>query len=140
MKARNYHPLIVKVQRLEYVALSVRDVEKSAAWYSQVLGLNWKYQEEWGTRPALMAAGGSGIALWPAKHKLGGKIERIRPSRLAFSILPSDLSLARHRLKKNRITFKQRERAPTVSVTFQDPDGHQITLTSVTSTFKIPKR
>ncbi|MEZ4794777.1 MAG: VOC family protein [Flavobacteriaceae bacterium] len=52
------HPF--HIDFLDHVALRVRDLEVSVAWYEKVLGLK-KYQlPEWGPFPIFMLSGKSG--------------------------------------------------------------------------------
>lgn len=50
---------------LDHVAIKVRDMERSAQWYEQVLGLKRYTFAAWGGIPLLLLAGKSGIALFP---------------------------------------------------------------------------
>ena len=53
---------------LDHIALAVRDVAASAAWYADVLGLKRVHADVWGDVPTMMAAGNDTmLALFPVK-------------------------------------------------------------------------
>src|SRR4030095_2052950 len=56
-----------RVNRLDHVALTVRDVHRSIAWYSDVLGLERRHEETWGDYPVMMFAGDTALALFQAR-------------------------------------------------------------------------
>ena len=41
------------LEGIDHVALAVRDVARSVAWYQRVLGLERRYQEAWGDMPSV---------------------------------------------------------------------------------------
>ncbi|MGB5355176.1 MAG: VOC family protein, partial [Eudoraea sp.] len=52
-----------EIDFLDHVAIRVKDLKVSEAWYEKVLGLK-KYQlDEWGPFPVFMLAKKSGVAL-----------------------------------------------------------------------------
>ncbi len=55
-----------KLDHIDHVALTVRDVKRSVAWYREVLGLERRYEEAWGDSPAVVCAGVTCLALFPA--------------------------------------------------------------------------
>ena len=56
-----------RVKRLDHVALTVRDVQRSIAWYRDVFGLERRHQETWGDYPVMMFAGDTALALFEAR-------------------------------------------------------------------------
>jgi len=54
------------LQQIDHVALSVTDLEKSVAWYQDVLGLERRYREAWGNYPVMLCAGSTCVALFPS--------------------------------------------------------------------------
>src|SRR5512132_3727426 len=55
----------VELEALDHVGLVVSDVARSVRWYQEVLGLRRAYEDAWGDFPAVLEAGGSGVALFP---------------------------------------------------------------------------
>ena len=58
---------MLRVEGIDHVALTVRDVPRSVAWYRDVLGLERQYEEVWGDFPAVVGAGTTALALFPAR-------------------------------------------------------------------------
>jgi catechol 2,3-dioxygenase-like lactoylglutathione lyase family enzyme len=56
---------VIRLESIDHVALAVRDVEASARWYVDVLGLSRLHQDVWGSFPAVVGAGGTALALFP---------------------------------------------------------------------------
>jgi catechol 2,3-dioxygenase-like lactoylglutathione lyase family enzyme len=57
--------MAMDLETLDHVGLSVADVPQSVRWYQDVLGLRRAHQDAWGDFPAVLEAGGSGVALFP---------------------------------------------------------------------------
>src|SRR6185295_10032444 len=55
-----------EIRQIDHVAFTVRDLEWSIAWYHDVLGLERRHEDVWGRVPAMMCAGDTGVALFPA--------------------------------------------------------------------------
>lgn len=59
-----------KLDRIDHVALTVADVDRSVAWYRDVLGLERRHEEAGGSYPAVMYAGPTGIACFRPGHPI----------------------------------------------------------------------
>ena len=59
--------IVFTLQQIDHVALTVTDLEKSIAWYQDVLGLERRYRETWGDCPAMLCAGSTCVALFPLR-------------------------------------------------------------------------
>jgi catechol-2,3-dioxygenase len=53
----------VEPEALDQVGLVVSDMAGSIRWYQEVLGLRRAHEDAWGDFPAVLEAGGSGVAL-----------------------------------------------------------------------------
>src|SRR5438876_11897202 len=58
-----------KIEALDHVALAVRDVERSAQWYADVLGFKREHEGMWHGLPIFAGNGDAAIALFPARDK-----------------------------------------------------------------------
>jgi catechol 2,3-dioxygenase-like lactoylglutathione lyase family enzyme len=123
-----------KVEQIDHIALTVADVERSIAWYRDVLGLERRYQEAWGSFPAVMCAGSTAIALFPAASTDFGHLPRAkRPTvirHLAFRTDRANFEEAQADLKERNIAFHFEDHDICHSIYFQDPDGHEIEITT----------
>ena len=60
MKKEDHH---INLEFLDHVAIYVSDMEASARWYENVLGLKRYQLPEWGEYPIVLLSGKTGIAL-----------------------------------------------------------------------------
>ena len=83
-----------EIDRLDHVAIRVKDLDASVAWYTKVLGLK-KYQlEKWGDYPIFMLSGKAGIALFPANAEhpqLDSKSKNVKIDHFAFHVSKENL-------------------------------------------------
>jgi catechol 2,3-dioxygenase-like lactoylglutathione lyase family enzyme len=56
----------MRLQHIDHVAITVKDLEPSRAWYRDVLGLERRFEDEWGDVPTVMCAGDTCVAMFPA--------------------------------------------------------------------------
>jgi catechol 2,3-dioxygenase-like lactoylglutathione lyase family enzyme len=118
----------MKLQSLDHIAITVRDVEASAAWYSDVLGLERRHQEVWGSMPAMVCAGKTAIALFP-----GGKKEPVDPNMFRHFALRADrkqFAQAQEELRARGISFNFEDHTLSHSIYFEDPDGYVVEITT----------
>jgi catechol 2,3-dioxygenase-like lactoylglutathione lyase family enzyme len=109
---------------LSHLTLSISDLERSVAFYSELLGFSIRMR---GPSSAYLEAG----TLWLA---LVFDLEAMRNpsskySHVAFSIAPSELPLLAERLMRAGVTCWQ-ESDGTESFYFLDPDGYKLELHS----------
>lgn len=123
---------IVTTEGLDHVALAVLDLERSRRFYEQVLGLERRF-EEWHV-PIFIAAGGSALALFPADaHPSSGDqdaVPAIRVLHLAFRVAREEFEAARAQLPEQGIEVRFADHGSCHSLYFDDPDGHQLELTT----------
>jgi len=79
------------IESIDHVALAVRDVRRSAAWYQEVLGLERLHEEVWGDVPAIVGTGGTAIALEFQDHGIAHSIYFFDPDGHALEITTYDL-------------------------------------------------
>lgn len=123
-----------KLNRIDHVALTVADVERSVAWYRDVLGLERRHEETWGSCPAMMYAGPSGVALFaaeapdllPAPDHARTAIMR----HLAFQTDHLNFLRSQAELKQRGIAFSVEDHGISHSIYLHDPDGYEIEITT----------
>jgi catechol 2,3-dioxygenase-like lactoylglutathione lyase family enzyme len=121
------------LEGIDHVAIAVRDVERSAEWYCEVLGLERRYQDVWGSHPAVVGIGTTSLALFP----VAGPSPQPRPGRdvltmrhLAFRASQLEFENAKTALSERGISFTQQNHQISESIYFADPDGHEIEITT----------
>ena len=123
-----------KLDRIDHVALTVADVDRSVAWYRDVLGLERRHEESWGSYPAVMYAGPTGVALFPARAPdllPAPDHARTRVMRhLAFHSDRLNFLRAQAELKQRGIAFSVEDHDISHSIYFHDPDGYEIEITT----------
>jgi catechol 2,3-dioxygenase-like lactoylglutathione lyase family enzyme len=122
------------VRHIDHVALTVKDVERSVAWYWDVLGLVRRHENVWGSEPAFMYAGKTGVALFPAatgnlkpapEHGMSAVMRH-----LAFQVDLENFRRAQSDLRERGIPFHFEDHQISHSIYFNDPDGYEIELTT----------
>ena len=114
---------------LDHVALAVRDQTVSEHWYREVLGLERVHEEAWGDMPIILAASGSGVALFPARSGDEGS-PAVRILHVAFRVDRASFAAAQRELAERGIPFELQDHDVSHSIYFGDPDGHQLELTT----------
>lgn len=118
-----------ELQGLDHVAVSVRDQAASTAWYEDVLGLERIYEEAWGDMPVMLAAHGTGVALFLARGDADGA-PAIRILHLAFRVDRANFDAAQAALTERGVRFEFQDHDVAHSIYFNDPDGHRLELTT----------
>jgi len=123
-----------KINFLDHVAIRVKDLEKSAEWYTETLGLE-KYQlKKWGDYPIFMMAGKTGIALFPAQtdHPSDDPSSRnVKIDHFAFNVSNQDFKLAKKQFNQLNIIYTLQDHHYFHSLYLKDPDGHTVELTTL---------
>jgi catechol 2,3-dioxygenase-like lactoylglutathione lyase family enzyme len=122
-----------KIDALDHVALSVRDVERSARWYTDVLGFKRQHEEMWDGVPIFVGNGAAAIALFPVRDKAGSRSHdraAVRTLHFAFRADRGNFLRAQDELKKRAIPFDFQDHEISHSIYFRDPDGHEIEITT----------
>ena len=122
-----------KIEALDHVALSVRDLERSARWYADVLGFKRQHEGMWDGVPIFVGNGGVAIALFPASEEIGSTSHdraAVRTLHFAFRADRKNFLRAQDELKRRAIPFDFQNHEISHSIYFRDPDGHQIEITT----------
>ena len=122
-----------KIEALDHVALSVRDLERSARWYADVLGFTRQYEGMWDGVPIFIGNGDAAIALFPASEEIGSTSHdraAVRTLHFAFRADRENFLCAQDELKKRAIAFDFQNHEISHSIYFRDPDGHEIEITT----------
>jgi len=91
----------MQLQGIDHVAMGVRNIERSAKWYIDVLGFERLHEGMWNGVPTFIGKGNTGIALFPATHEAKSSAHReIRMLHLAFRANRENFLAAQRELKK----------------------------------------
>ncbi len=127
----------MKLEGLDHIALSVRDIAVSVKWYSEVLGLERQHAEVWDGIPVFLGQGATGIAFFPAdgaEDSLGQESER-RVLHFALRADRENFERAQLELRQRGIDFRFEDHGIAHSIYFRDPDGLRLEVT----TYEMPK-
>jgi len=121
----------MQLEGIDHVAMGVRDIERSAKWYIDVLGFERLHDGMWNGVPTFIGKGNTGIALFPATEEMKTSAHReIRMLHLAFRTDRENFLAAQQELKKRGINFEFQDHEIARSIYFRDPDGHQLEITT----------
>jgi catechol 2,3-dioxygenase-like lactoylglutathione lyase family enzyme len=121
----------MQLEGIDHVAIGVRDVERSAKWYVDVLGFERLHEGAWNGVPTFIGKGATGIALFPASHEAKSSSRReIRILHVAFRANRENFLAAQRELEKRGIKFEFQDHEIAHSIYFRDPDGHVLEITT----------
>jgi len=129
----------MQLEGIDHVAMGVRDIERSANWYVDVLGFERLHEGMWNGVPTFIGKGNTGIALFPAKpdaKPTSSNHRELRMLHLAFRADHENFLAAQRELKKRGIEFEFQDHQISHSIYFHDPDGHTLEIT----TYELPSR
>jgi len=119
------------LEGIDHVAMSVRDVEKAAQWYIDVLGFNRLFDGMWDGVPVFIGKGTTALALFPVRERPGSSTPSdIRILHLAMRANRKNFLAAQEELKRLGIEFEFQDHEISHSIYFRDPDGHQLEITT----------
>lgn len=123
----------IKLQHIDHLALTVRDIERSTRWYCDTLGFEHRYEGQWGGIPAMLFIGETGLALFPAQAdnpKPPPGNDTITVLHIAFRVDGVNFAAAQADLTAKGIGFTFQDHEICHSIYFHDPDGHQLEFTT----------
>jgi catechol 2,3-dioxygenase-like lactoylglutathione lyase family enzyme len=122
-----------KIDFLDHVAIRVKNLEKSARWYTDVLGLKRYELPEWGPFPIFLLAGQTGLALFPestdAAHPEATRV--LSADHFAFRVNKTEYEKAKAYYLDQNIPFKEQNHHYFYSIYLSDPDGYKVELTTL---------
>lgn len=122
------------LKQIDHVALTVRDVARSIAWYRDILGLERRHEDVWGDAPAMMYAGDTALALFPASAGVVFEAPDARATaimrHLAFQVDEANFIKAQETLRARGVDFVFQDHSISRSIYFLDPDGYELELTT----------
>ena len=120
-----------QLQGIDHVALAVRDVTRSAAWYIDVLGFEHRLRGMWNDVPTFVGKGSTALALFPVRsaEPLPRPRNSITMLHLAFRATREDFIAAQRDLGARGIQFEFQDHEISHSIYFRDPDGHELEIT-----------
>lgn len=123
-----------QLEFLDHVAIRVKDMETSAKWYEEVLGLKRYQLPEWGEFPIFLLSGKSGVALFPANKDdipLPQTSRNVKIDHFAFNVTNENFEKAKIRYNKLNLEFTIQDHHFFHSIYTKDPDGLTVELTTL---------
>ena len=124
----------IAIEFLDHVAIRVKDMNVSIAWYQKVLGLK-KYQlPKWGDFPIFMLSGKAGLALFPANltdAQLDFNSRNVKIDHFAFNVTNENFEKAKKKYSDMNLDFNIQDHHYFHSIYTKDPDGHTVELTTI---------
>ena len=98
----------ISLRYLDHVAIIVKDIEISAAWYEKVLGLKKYKLPKWGSFPIFMLTNKCGAALFPANEEaesLEPDSKIIKIDHFAFNVDRENFNIARKKYDDLKLKY-----------------------------------
>lgn len=124
---------MIKTEGLDHIAISVKDVQKTIEWYSEIIGLERVHADKWDGVPAFMLANGSGLAIFPADESLedsGPAKEKFDVRHFAFRVDRENFERAKRVYKEKNLEHNIEDHGVCYSIYTKDPDGYKVELTT----------
>src|SRR5437588_12962169 len=143
----------MELEGIDHVALSVRDVEAAAQWYSDVLGFERRHEGMWDGIPVFIGKGTTSLALFPARPneesirqrtdspwrtslgagalaKAAAESGGVQMLHLALRANRKNFVAAEAELKRRDIQFEFQDHEISHTIYFRDPDGRNLEITT----------
>ena len=127
---------MLTLEGIDHVALAVTDVERSAAWLTDVLGFERRFEGMWGGVPVFVGKGTTAIALFPRRESHDSVAAEQRNQNdidmlhLAFRTDRKSFLAAQEDLKNRGVHFDFQNHEISHSIYFRSPDGHRFEITT----------
>ena len=124
------------LEGIDHVALAVRDVERSARWFIDVLGFERLYPGMWDDVPVFIGKGTTAIALFPRAQGEDSPAPPLSEQshvgmlHLAMRADRKNFVAAQEDLKTRGIQFEFQDHEISHSIYFRNPDGHELEITT----------
>ena len=125
---------MIKLNFLDHVAIHVEDMERSAKWYENVLGLERFTSEKWAPFPIFMLSGKCGVAIFPADVSVpvvSKSHKGVRIDHFAFNVDNDEFENAKRHYEKIGVKYVFQDHFYFHSIYAKDPDGHTVELTTL---------
>ncbi|MEO1655642.1 MAG: VOC family protein [Bacteroidota bacterium] len=128
------NPKRPQIEFLDHIAIVAADMEQSARWYEEVLGLVRFQPEKWKPYPLMMHNHrGIGVAIFPVRGESEGKTAagkaRIGLYHYAFRVQKDPFDAFRQFFKREQIPFEYQNHHYFESLYLHDPDDNKVELT-----------
>jgi catechol 2,3-dioxygenase-like lactoylglutathione lyase family enzyme len=127
---------MMTLEGIDHVALAVADVERSAAWFMEVLGFERRFEGMWDGVPVFVGKETTAIALFPRRDSPDSAATSQRPPNhidmlhLAFRADRKSFLAAQEDLKSRGVRFDFEDHEISHSIYFRSPDGHRFEITT----------
>jgi len=125
---------MLKLNHLDHVAIHVEDMERSAKWYGEVLGLERHLPKAWGEFPVFMISGKFGLAIFPANNTsstpAGKEFKGFKIDHFAFIVDAENFAKAKKHYEALGLKYVFQDHIYFHSIYTKDPDGHTVELTT----------
>ena len=124
------------LEGIDHVALTVPDVEQSAAWFIDVLGFERLYPGMWNGVPVFIGKGTTAIALFPRRDRQDstssplGQANEVSMLHLAMRANRKNFLAAQEELESRGIRFEFQDHEISHSIYFRNPDGLRLEITT----------
>jgi catechol 2,3-dioxygenase len=123
---------VFELQHLDHVAITVADLARSTRWYCDVLGFEHRFPGRWDGVPVMLGLGDTLIALFPTKGQDQPWIPEkvIRVAHFALRSDRKNFLIAQEELEAQGIDVTFQDHDISHAIYFNDPDGHQLEITT----------